>query len=71
MLIGLDAKSLLMLTARVSIEVSDVETGGEIPDFFGATYAFLAEECFDDALHDRAEKFQRLFPAARQRLPGR
>jgi len=54
---------LLVLTARVSVEVSDVETGGEIPDYFGATYAFLAEECFDDVLHDRAEKFQRLFPA--------
>lgn len=54
---------LLLLTARVSVEVSSVETGGEIPDYFGATYAFLAEECFDDVLHDRAEKFQRLFPA--------
>jgi hypothetical protein len=44
-------------------EHSNVETGGEIPDYFGATYAFLAEECFDDGLHDRAEKFERLFPA--------
>ena len=54
---------LLLLTARISVEVSDLETGGEIPDFFGASYAFLAEECFDDVLHARTEKFQRLYPA--------
>jgi hypothetical protein len=54
---------LLLLTARVSVEVSGMETGGEIPDYFGATYAFLAEECFNDILRDRADTFRRLFPA--------
>jgi hypothetical protein len=54
---------LFVLTARVSIEVSDVDTGGEIPDYFGGAYAFLAEECFDDLLNDRFDKFKRLFPA--------
>lgn len=54
---------LLLLTARISVEVSDMETGGEIPDFFGASYVFLAEECFDDALTGRAGKFERLYPA--------
>lgn len=54
---------LLLLTARLSVEVSNLETGGEIPDFFGAAYAFLAEECFDDAVHGRADKFRRLYPA--------
>jgi hypothetical protein len=54
---------LLVLTARLSVEVSTLETGGEIPDFFGAAYSFLAEECFDDALQGRAEKFRRLYPA--------
>jgi hypothetical protein len=54
---------LLLLIARIAVEVSSLETGGEIPDFFGAAYAFLAEECFEDSVHGRADKFQRLYPA--------
>jgi hypothetical protein len=54
---------LLLLTAKVAIEVSSIDTGGEIPDYFGASYRFLAEECLQDIVSNRPETFGRLFPA--------
>jgi hypothetical protein len=54
---------LLVLTAKIAIEVSTIDTGGEIPDYFGASYRFLAEECFQNILADEDETFARLFPA--------
>jgi hypothetical protein len=53
----------LLLIARTSVDLTGLETGGEIPDFFGAAYSFLAEECFEDAVEGRLEKFQKLYPA--------
>lgn len=54
---------LLLLTAKIAIEVSTVDTGGEIPDYFGASYRFLVEECFQNILGDQEKTFGRLFPA--------
>lgn len=53
---------LLVLLAKVAVLTADIETGGDIPDYFGGAYAFLAEECFSAMVHE-GPPFDKLFPA--------
>lgn len=53
---------LLELLAKVAVLTAKVETGGDIPDFFGSAYSFLAEECVRAVVGEGAA-FDKLFPA--------
>jgi hypothetical protein len=53
---------LTVLLASCLGELAKEDSAGELPDFFGEAYSFVADACFDSALRGNEKLFNQLFP---------
>jgi len=56
-------KHFLIILAEILPEISQIPFLDNLPDYFGQSYIFIAEECYNSLLSNDKALFQKLFPA--------